>query len=100
MSRNRLSVRPSRRPTKRKTPLSKAGTYEELSAFWDEHDFTEFGVRCRDVTGQFEVDIRRVRHYVAIEPDALRRASRLAQKRGISTERLINMWVREASKRA
>lgn len=44
----RWSVRNKRKEKKgvdmpTKTPVSNAGTYQEIGAFWDDHDATEFG---------------------------------------------------------
>jgi hypothetical protein len=100
MNRSKVAERVSRQPARQRTPISKASNLEELAAFWDKHDISEFKAECPDVTDQFEVDIRYVRRYVAVEPQTWRRATRLARKRGLSAERLINLWLREASKRA
>jgi len=83
----------------RRTAISKAATLKGIAAFWDTHDFSDYEARCPDVTARVQVDIRRVRHYVAIEPDLLRQATRVARKRKMSAERIINQWVREAASR-
>lgn len=38
-----------------KTSISKARTYQEIGAFWDEHDATEFGEQTEV---EFEVNIK------------------------------------------
>jgi hypothetical protein len=42
---------------------------------------------------EMEIDIQRVRHYVAVKPALMKRALREARKKGVSTEELIDSWV-------
>ena len=39
-----------------------------------------------------EVDIQRVRHYVAVKPALMKRALREAREKGVSMEQLIGRW--------
>ena len=83
----------------RKTPISGARTVAEIAEFWDTHDFSDYENRCPDVTEKVKIAIRRVRHYVSIDPVLLRRIRGTARKRGITTERLINLWIKEGFQR-
>ena len=49
----------------------------------------------RMCTVEFNVDIRARWHYVAMDPDLLKRLREVAQARGISAESLINLWLQE-----
>jgi hypothetical protein len=44
---------------------------------------------------EFDVDVQTRRHYVAMDPDLLKRLRQEAQARGISAESLINLWLQE-----
>jgi hypothetical protein len=44
---------------------------------------------------QVEVDIKRKRRLVAIDDDILARVGEVAKKRRVSSEELINTWLRE-----
>ena len=47
-----------------KTLISKARTYQEIGAFWDEHDATEFGEQTEV---EFEVNIKSQRRYYPLD---------------------------------
>lgn len=92
------TTRPHRRRM-RKTAISGARTIAEIAEFWDTHDFTDYEDRCPDVTEKVKINIRRVRHYVSIDPVLLRRVRGAARKRRMPTERLINLWIQEGYRR-
>jgi len=75
------------------TSISKARTLREIGDFWDSHDATDFEAETYPV--EFNVDIQTRRHYVAMDPDLLKRLRQVAQARGISAESLINLWLQE-----
>jgi len=75
-----------------KTSISKAQSYKDIGAFWDEHDATEFG---EQLDAEFEVDIQNQVRYYPIDNDFTNSLSQLAEKRGISKVTLINLWIQE-----
>ena len=75
-----------------KTSISKAQTYEEIGAFWDEHDSTEFG---EDIEVEFEVEIKNQVRYFPIDSSFIKPIQQLAEKHGISEVTLINLWIQE-----
>ena len=75
-----------------KTPVSKARTYHEIGAFWDEHDATEFGEQTEV---KFEVNIKSQRRYYPVASDLSLMIRQIAEERGISEETLLNLWVQE-----
>ena len=75
------------------TSISKARTLREIGDFWDSHDAADFEAETYPV--EFDVDVQTRRHYVAMDPDLLRRLRQEAQARGISAESLINLWLQE-----
>ena len=72
--------------SKSKTELPENITLREASEFWDEHSFLEFD----DVE---EVDLKGEKHYFAVEKDIARMIHQVAQKRGVSSETLVNLWL-------
>lgn len=76
-----------------KSSLSQARSYQEMGEFWDTHDVTEFWDATEPV--EFEVDIQSEVRYYALESTLARKVSQIAQRRGVSVETLINLWVQE-----
>lgn len=75
-----------------KTSISKARTYQEIGAFWDEHDATEFGEQTEV---EFEVNIKSQRKYYPLDTHLSVKIKQIAEERGISEETLLNLWVQE-----
>ena len=75
-----------------KTPISKARTYQEIGAFWDEHDATEFGEQTEV---KFDVNIKSQRKYYPLDGHLSLKIRQIAEERGISEETLLNLWVQE-----
>ena len=75
-----------------KTSISKARSYKEIGAFWDEHDATEFG---EQIETEFDVDIHNQARYYPVDNNFTNRIRQLAEKHGISEVTLINSWIQE-----
>lgn len=75
-----------------KSQISNAHTYQEIGAFWDEHDATEFGEQTEV---QFNVKIKSQRRYYPLDGQLSLKIKRIAEERGISEETLLNLWVQE-----
>lgn len=75
-----------------KTTISKARTYQEIGAFWDEHDATEFGEQTEV---EFAVNIKSQRKYYPLDSHLSLKIKQIAEERGISEETLLNLWVQE-----
>jgi len=69
------------------------GSIEEAAEFWDAHDLADFGDRSREV--EAEISLRRRTYLTALEPTLARRLLAEAEKQGVSTETLINVWLSE-----
>jgi hypothetical protein len=80
------------KPTRAST-VSKAHSYEAIGAFWDTHDLADFAEGTREVT--FDVDIKRRRYFVAVDPGILREVRKRAATRGITSESPVNLWLKE-----
>ncbi|HYU32222.1 MAG TPA: CopG family antitoxin [Thermoanaerobaculia bacterium] len=76
-----------------KSSLSGGRSYEEIGAYWDDHDLGE----AWDSTepAEFEVDLKSVRHYYPVERALSDRVTRIAREQGVSPETLVNLWIQE-----
>jgi hypothetical protein len=75
-----------------KTPVSNASTYQEIGAFWDEHDATESG---EQESAHFEVHVSSQRRYYPVDRDLSFKIRRIAEQHGVSEETLLNVWLQE-----
>ena len=78
---------------KDRTTLSDAKSYNEIGEFWDNHDLSEFWDSTK--TADFDVDIQSEITYYALDRNLSEQIQRIAQKRGISPDTLLNLWVQE-----
>ncbi len=74
------------------TSISKAKSIEEIGGFWDTHSLADHWSDTREVS--FTVRATR-RRRVTIDPEVYSQIEALARQRGISPERLVNLWVVE-----
>jgi len=81
---------------KDKSSISKKSSYQEIGEFWDTHDLSEFWEQTKPA--RFEVDIQTQRIYYPVDIKLSDSILELAQKRGISAETLINLWLSEKIK--
>ncbi|RMD56662.1 MAG: hypothetical protein D6828_03995, partial [Nitrospirae bacterium] len=65
----------------------------EIGEFWDSHDLSEFWEQTKPV--EFEIDIHAQSMYYPIDIKLSNNIVKLAKKRGISPETLINLWIYE-----
>ncbi len=73
--------------------ISSGESYQEIGEFWDRHDLDEVWDRTRPV--ELEVDLLHQRTYVPVDSTLSRELGRLADQLGMSTESLLDLWVRE-----
>ena len=78
---------------KNKTPISCADTYQIIGEYWDNHDLTEVWDQTKQA--EFDVKIQSVRRYYPLNSDLSNKIAIIAQKKGVSTETLLNLWVQE-----
>jgi hypothetical protein len=74
------------------TPISNAKSYQEIGAFWDEQDATEFGGQTE---AEFIVNIQSQRRYFSLDNLLAEKLKTIARHRGIHEETLLNLWVQE-----
>lgn len=76
-----------------KSSISKAGSYREIGEYWDSHDAGEILDETEDV--KFEVDLQSDVFYYAVETSLSSKLHTIAERRGVSAETLINLWLQE-----
>ena len=79
--------------SKYKSSISKATSYKEIGEFWDTHDLSDFWDKTKEAS--FEVDIESEVTYYAVEKKLSEKIQAVAQKRGVTADTLINLWVQE-----
>lgn len=79
--------------SKGKSSLSRASSYKEIGDFWDSHDLSEFWDKTRKI--EFEVEIESEITYCALDKILSEQIHQVAQKRGVSADTLINLWIQE-----
>ena len=72
----------------KRSSISHATTIENMGAFWDTHDFTEYDTDTPDVAFT-------IARTVPIEAELLFALEQQAQVRGISVETLVNLWLHQ-----
>ena len=78
---------------KNKSSISEATSYKETGEFWDTHDLTEFWDKTKKAS--FGVDIESEITYYAVDKKLSEKIQAIAQKRGVTADTLINLWVQE-----
>ena len=78
---------------KNRSSLSKAQSYKEMGEFWDSHDLTDYWDQTKPV--EFEVEIESDATYFPVETSLSAKLVSLAQRRGVSPETLLNLWIQE-----
>jgi predicted HicB family RNase H-like nuclease len=77
-----------------RSSISNARSYAEIGQFWDEHDLGDFDEQTRPV--EFEVKVQTSsKVYVPLERDLAAFLRREAATEGVSTETLLNHWLKE-----
>ncbi len=76
-----------------KSSISNAGSYKEIGEFWDTHDVTDYWEQTQEA--EFEVDIHSEIKYFPIEHTLAEKIQEIALQQGISTETLLNLWVKD-----
>lgn len=78
---------------KHKSSISQAASYKDIGKFWDTHDLSDFWDKTKEAS--FEVDIESEITYYAVDRTLSEKIQALAQKRGVTADTLINLWVQE-----
>ena len=76
-----------------KSSVSKAKSYGEIGEFWDAHDLSE--VWDKTEAAEFAVDLQSDVFYYAVETSLSSKLHSIAEKKGVSAETLVNLWLQE-----
>lgn len=76
-----------------KTSVPQASSYEESGEYWDDHDLGNIWEQTEEVA--FDVDIQGGITYFPVESTITKELRKLASKRGVSAEILLNLWLQE-----
>ena len=78
----------------RENSISKAKSYEEIAQFWGIHSLVDYWDQTEEA--HFELDSEAGGHYlVAVDPFLLEKLQKMAKKRGLGTESLINLFLQQ-----
>lgn len=77
----------------RKSSVSKARTYAEIGAFWDEHDLSDYWGQTKPARAQVELESEESLY--AVEKGLSETIRREAKQRGVSPHTLVNLWLQE-----
>ena len=77
----------------RVSSISQSRTLEEMAEFWDSHSLADFEDQTYEVEMTFDPSARR--SLVGIEPELMQELRRIAQERKVSTQTLVNVWLRQ-----
>jgi len=80
-------------PEERIGSLSKARTLQEIAEFWDTHSLADYDDQTYEVEMTFEPSAWRP--VVTIEPELMEELRRIASERKVSTQTLVNLWLRQ-----
>lgn len=80
-------------PKSKSKRLPSFRSLDELVEFFDTHDMGEYWDQMPEA--HFEVDIKRRIHLFAIDEELAGKLIQIARSRQISSETLINSWLRE-----
>jgi hypothetical protein len=81
---------------KGKSAISGASSYQEIGEFWDAHDLADHWDQTEPA--EFEVEPRSTAVYYPVERELSRKLRSIAERRGVSAETLLNLWVQEKAR--
>lgn len=78
---------------KRRDPLPESfSSIEEAADFWDKHSLADYWEQTHEVK---DVKVDLVRQHFRIDALLASKINRIAKRRGISSETLVNLWLQE-----
>lgn len=76
-----------------KSSISEAKSYKEIGEFWDSQDLGEVWDKTEEA--KFEIDLESDVFYYAIETSLSSKLHTIAERKGVSAETLVNLWLEE-----
>ena len=78
--------------------LPEFGSTAELVDFFETHDMGDYWEQMPEA--DFEIKINRRKHLIALEEDVVAKVARIAKAKQVSSETLINTWLKEKLQQA
>ena len=78
--------------------LPKHESYDELVEFFEAHDMGDYWEQMSEA--EFEVNIKRRKHLVAIDEEIIPKLSEIARSKKVTSEKLVNSWLKEKLSKA
>lgn len=78
--------------------LPELNSTSELVDFFETHDMGDYWEQMP--AANFEVKIKRRKHLIALEEDVVTKVTKIAKAKNISSEALINTWLKEKLRKA
>ena len=68
-------------------------TLKEASDFWDTHDASDYWDRTKEA--HFDIKLKKEPKYIVLEESIAKKVFNMAKKKHVSTDTLINLWLKE-----
>jgi hypothetical protein len=78
--------------------LPRSKSVKELVEFFDTHDMGDYWEKMPKA--HFDVNIKKRKHWVALEGDIVDKLAQIAKSKKVSSESLINAWLKDKIRRA
>ena len=78
-----------------RSSISNATSYEEIGEFWDEHDTADYWDQTYPVEFTINLGPKSKVTYYGIDKNLSEKIRAVAEQRGMSAEKLLNLWVEE-----
>lgn len=78
-----------------RSSISNATSYEEIGEFWDEHDTADYWDQTYPVEFTINLGPKSKVTYYGIDKRLSEKIRAVAESRGMSAEKLLNLWVQE-----
>lgn len=66
---------------------------QDAAAFWDSHDLAEYWEETKEVKA--DIKVPRTPRYIPLEQETAEFIFKIATKKHISSETLVNLWLKE-----
>ncbi|MBK6795376.1 MAG: hypothetical protein IPG76_00845 [Acidobacteria bacterium] len=77
---------------------TRANSTDELVDFFETNDMGDYWKQMPEAN--FEVNIKRRKHLIALEEDVVAKVTQIAKAKKVSSEALINTWLKEKLQKA
>ena len=78
--------------------LPELNSINELVNFFETHDMGDYWEQMPEA--DFEIKIKRRKHLIALEEDVAAKVTQIAKAKKVSSESLINTWLKEKLRKA